>query len=76
MMHSCGLASNLAANLVELKVFLGDDGEKFLRRNQLLGAVQGVLQHRPFTDEVQVLFGQIVGALAIDQVSQSRAISA
>jgi hypothetical protein len=68
--------SNLAANLVELKVFLRDDDEEFPRRDQLLGAVQGVLQHRPFTDEVQVLFGQIVGTSAVNQVSQSRAIPA
>ena len=67
---------DLAPHLVESKVFLGDDGKKFRRRDQLLGAVQGVLEHRPFADEVDVLLRQMIGASAVNPVSQSRAIPA
>ena len=68
--------SNLAAHFVKSKMFLCDDDEVFLRRDQLLGAVQRVLQHRPFANEVEVLLGQIVGASVVNQISQSGAVPA
>jgi hypothetical protein len=56
-------------------MFFSDNGEKPLRRDQSFRPMPGMLQHRSLTDEVDVLFGQVIAPSLMDKLSQSRSIS-
>jgi hypothetical protein len=63
--------SKLASNLVKLKMFLCDNDKQSLRWNQLFDPLKGMLQHGTLPDEIDVLFGQVIGPQPEDQVLHS-----
>lgn len=49
--------------------------EKTLRRNQLFGALEGVLQHGPAARQIYVLLGKVISPHLADERSKPSAVA-
>ena len=60
----------LAAKLPDPGMFLGEDRDHLLRREQFFGATQGLLQHRSLAHGVEILLRKNAGASAATRIAR------